>query len=339
MQCKLCKADFDPSKDEDICPACETKLKSAAVDSSGALDKALSGVNAPSAKSTEDHPRPAGKQIWRTNSKEALTTSWPMSVALHPSGDLLVLDEPDEYRILRLNRSGQFIGSLLDIPIESEPGGVEDPQGLAVDGQGQLYIPDAGNDRISIWTGNGEFLRWVGSSGNRPGQFAHPMDVEVDDDSFLYVADTFNRRIQKVSTDGLVSLVVSKLGKWGSFAEPVAIAVDSEGRIYVADADRNSIFLLDPEGTPVRRLPDSDSDVSFQKPGDIKLLATGGFLVSDRSNLRIRRFDSEWNLAGEIDLSHEGEDIADGGDIAVMNGYVVIPDRFNDLVYCMAFEK
>lgn len=339
MQCKLCQKEFEGNGDGDMCPDCAAKLKATALGSSGMLgSSALKAVG--EADDADARPKPAGKEIWRSTGSETLRTVWPISVALHPAGDIIVLDEPDEYRLLRLDRNGKCLGVLFEITADSEPGGVEDPQGLVVDAEGKIYIPDAGNDRISVWSEDGQFRQWVGGPGARPGQFAHPLDVDVDVDGFLHVADTFNRRIQKLSADGLVSFVVHELGKWGALAEPVAITIDAEHRVYVADNEQNRVILLSPEGEVLRVLPEpGQPDDLFDSPGDVRVLPDGTLLVSDRGNLRIQRFDAQWQRTGLIDLSRDDDEIAEGGDIAAFGEYVIIPDRFNDCIYCIAFDE
>ena len=296
MQCKMCQAEFQPREQEDVCSACDAKLKAVALDSSGFFGKTLSDwseTNEARHAASRPDAGPQGRQIWKSVGSDGCPVSWPISVAVSSQRDILLLDEPDEYRIMCLDPRGNCLKTLMDITADAEPGGVEDPQGLAADAAGNLFIPDAGNDRISVWTKEGTFSHWVGRSGTKAGQLAHPMDVEVDSDSFLYIADTFNHRIQKMSLDGLVSLVIQDLGVWGKLAEPVAVTVDSSGNIYVADTERGRVFMLDPEGKPLRCMPDSDDGQRlFEQLGDVRVLSDNSMLVSDRSNLRIRRFST-----------------------------------------------
>jgi DNA-binding beta-propeller fold protein YncE len=266
--------------------------------------------------------------------------AWPFSVAVHPNGEIFVLDEPDEYRILRLDRAGHCLGTWVEIPATDEEGGVEDPQGLCIDAAGVVYVPDAANDRISVWNADGTFSRWIGGTGAKPGQFAHPRDVEVDEDGFLYVADSFNHRIQKLSADGVLSLNIHDLGPLGKFAEPRAITADADGNILVADGERNQVILLSSEGRPRKAWPGTDGQpCTFDGLGDVRVDPDGALYVSDRGNLRIRRLSPDGQVTGVIDRSAPETEMTEAGDIAILDGKVVIPDRFNDCVYCLAFEE
>lgn len=339
MQCKICQAEFDAGSDEALCPACRAKVEVTALEPDRLATGSLGFPATETPKAAASQSGSQGRQVWQSTASGDYRPSWPISVAVHPSGEILVLDEPEDYRILRLDRSGRSLGVLAEIPVNDREGGVEDPQGLCVDAAGTIYVPDAGNDRISIWNRDGGFSHWLGSTGSEPGQFAHPGDVDVDEDGFLYVADSFNRRIQKLSADGVVSLEVENMGQGKGFREPVAITTDAKGNIYVADAERNLVVTLSPDGVPLQWLPGPRHEPDlFDGPGDIRIGPDGSLYISDCRNLRVRRFDSKGALLGVVDLSHDEEENYDGGDIALLDQYVLIPDRLNDRVLCMELE-
>ena len=77
-----------------------------------------------------------------------------------------------------------------------KPGQFNVPNGIAVDGQGNIYVTDAGNYRIQTW--NKATITWTatGSLGTNPGQFNEPYGVAVDGQGNIDVADTDNHRIQ-----------------------------------------------------------------------------------------------------------------------------------------------
>ena len=73
------------------------------------------------------------------------------------------------------------------------------PEGVAVDANGHVYVPDTDNNRIEKFTADGAFLTAWGSKGRGDGQFAYPQGVAVDAHGHVYVADTQNHRIEKFS--------------------------------------------------------------------------------------------------------------------------------------------
>ena len=67
-----------------------------------------------------------------------------------------------------------------------------------------LEIIETGNHCLKIFDGNkGSLLKVVGERGNKKCQFEWPKGVAVDDEDNIYVADTLNRRVVMLSSEGI----------------------------------------------------------------------------------------------------------------------------------------
>ena len=77
-----------------------------------------------------------------------------------------------------------------------EDGQFSQPVGIAVDGEGNVYVVDAGNHRIQVFDQEGQFLRKWGSNGYADGEFFWPDGIAVDGEGRVYVSELFNHRIQ-----------------------------------------------------------------------------------------------------------------------------------------------
>jgi DNA-binding beta-propeller fold protein YncE len=79
----------------------------------------------------------------------------------------------------------------------SGSGQFNQPTDVATDGSGNVYVADAGNDRIQKFDARGTFLSTWGSHGSANGQFNQPTGVATDGSGNFYVADFTNNRVQK----------------------------------------------------------------------------------------------------------------------------------------------
>ncbi len=183
------------------------------------------------------------------------------------------------------------------------------PRGVAVDGQGNVYVADTNNDRIQKFTKNGIFLTQWGTLGNGDGQFSRPVDVVVDSNGHVYVVDSINSRIQKFDSSGTF------LSQWGSegngdgqFLDPQGVAVDGSGNVYVADTRNNRIQKFDSNGTFLSKWDsEGDGDGQFRNPQGVAVDGSGNVYVADTRNDRIQTFDSsgtflsKWGTRGNGD--------------------------------------
>jgi sugar lactone lactonase YvrE len=179
---------------------------------------------------------------------------------------------------------------------------LSDPEGIAVDKNGNLFIADYVNNRIRRVDGQTHIITTVAGSGHigfgtyggdggpATGAFlANPVGVAVDATGNLFIADTLNNRIRKVDTSGIITTVAGNGQFCGSFpcgdggpaisaqvADPNNLAVDSAGNIYISSGEYAVIRVVNTQTVAI-----TIAGVVIQ-PGDINTVAgaaeyTGGF--------------------------------------------------------------
>jgi len=166
------------------------------------------------------------------------------------------------------------------------------PEGVTVDGSGNLYVADAGNHTIRKITPAGAVTTLAGLAGNSGGadgpgsiaRFQFPADLTVDAAGNVYVADTDNHAIRKVTPAGVVATVAGLVGTSGSadgtgtaarFFYPTGVTVDAAGNVYVADTNNDTIRECVPLAVPVITTQPQSQTVNSGSAVSFSVAATG----------------------------------------------------------------
>jgi sugar lactone lactonase YvrE len=218
------------------------------------------------------------------------------------------------------------------------------PQGIAVDGAGIVYVGDTGNATIRMIEPSGLVTTLAGSPGvygsaNGTGaaaQFYQPMGVAVDGSGNVYVADSFNNTIRKVASGGVVTTLAGASGVYGSadgtgtsarFYAPQAVARIGT-TIYVADTGNGTIRQVSASGTTttVAGFASNGSadgpggDAQFYWPQGAAVDASGNTYVGDTFNHTIRKITSAGTVTTLAGLAGNAGSSDGSGGSALFNG-------------------
>ncbi len=172
------------------------------------------------------------------------------------------------------------------------------PHGVAVDGAGNVYVADTGNNRILKLNSTGQYLSQWGGLGTAAGFLSSPYGVAVDKAGFVYVTETGNNRVQKFTSNGVL------VAQWGDsapsagsgsndFNRPEGIAVDLWGNVYVADCGNSRVQELNAAGGFHQNWGSLGSATGqFYYPGWVAVDTLGNCYVSDTYNYRIEKCDN-----------------------------------------------
>jgi predicted membrane-bound mannosyltransferase/DNA-binding beta-propeller fold protein YncE len=188
----------------------------------------------------------------------------------------------------------------------SELGDFNEPAGLAVDSQGNLYVTEIANDRVQKFDSEGNVLAEVGGEGDGNGSFNEPWGVATDADGNVYVADTFNHRIQVFDSD------LKFLRTWGrpasslenpepdAFWGPRDVAIDADGNVWVSDGGTGRVLKYTSGGQLIEAFGGlGDAPGNFIEPTSIEIAPGGDIFVADSGNRRVQRFDASFKFLAE----------------------------------------
>jgi hypothetical protein len=244
------------------------------------------------------------------------------------------------------------------------------PEGVAVDGTGNVYVADTANGTIRKIASSGATTTLAGLAGsygsaNGAGtnaQFYEPVAVAVDKAGNVYVADYANHTIRKVTTSGVVNTLAGTAGSYGNadgtnssarFWGPEGVAVDSLGRVYVADTGNGTIRRIGSTGATTTittwagsastdSVDGTGNNARFYWPGGVAVAGAGQTYVADTENSTIRKLTAAGlasTLAGSAGNSGSGDGAGSSArfygpqGIAVdWVGYIYVADSANSTI-------
>ena len=256
---------------------------------------------------------------------------FPSGVALDGAGNIYIADT-DNHRIRRVDTSGTITTIAGDGTFGFGGDGgpasaarLNSPDGVAVDGAGNIYIADHGNNRIrrvdtsgTITTVAGDGTSGFGGDGGpaTTAQLNFPRGVALDGAGNVYIADTDNHRIRRVDTSGTITTIAGD-GTFGFGGDggpattaqlnfPRGVALDGAGNVYIADTDNHRIRRVDTSGTITTIAGDGTrgfggdggpaSAAQLNSPRGVALDGAGNVYIADTDNHRIRRVDTSGTI-------------------------------------------
>ncbi|MFB3828228.1 MAG: hypothetical protein ACE15B_15775 [Bryobacteraceae bacterium] len=271
----------------------------------------------------------AGTGVWGSTgdngpAKSAMIRN-PSAIAVDTDGTIYFADESDhKVRKIAVN------GTISTLAGTGEQGYTGDnspaksaklnfPGGVAVDGDGNVYIADRSNRRIrkvakdgtiTLYGGDGNWCYTDCGDGSAAtkAQFSSPAELLFDRESgTLYVADSSASRVRAIGPNGVVRTFagspISGFSGDGGMASlcrlfgPSALAADGGRNVYIADTFNHRIRKVTAGGV-ITSIAGKDhfagdggaaTAALLQRPNGVAVDKNGVLYVSDTNNHRIRR--------------------------------------------------
>jgi sugar lactone lactonase YvrE/Tfp pilus assembly protein FimT len=233
------------------------------------------------------------------------------------SSQYLYVVDTGNNRIQKLSLTGVFQSQFPCVssfcPYSGVSGQFGDPNGIAINSNGNIYVIDINNYRVEEFNASDTYITQLGcpSGSCSPGgsgnnQFAQPNAIAIDPrDNSVYVADTGNNRVVKFNSAGTYQYQIwcpsgsgaCSLGGrtrddvTGEFLDPGGLAVDSAGHLWVSDTNNrieewssSGAYMNNEIGTE-GSLDDDTCSVGLAGPTDMVIDSSNSiYVVNSRSD-------------------------------------------------------
>ena len=174
--------------------------------------------------------------------------------------------------------------------------GFGNPSGVAVDGGGDVFVADYGNNAVyeivAPSNGNpagavssGSMVIPVGGDG-----FNFPYGVAVDGSGNVFVADGVSSTVYEiVAVNGMVNSTSAVNPVGSGFGYPTSMAIDGSGNVFVVDYQNSAVYEI----VAVNGVVSSSSTVNpvgsgFKQPNGVAVDGSGDVFVGDFGNNAVK---------------------------------------------------
>jgi RHS repeat-associated protein len=267
----------------------------------------------------------------------------PDGIAINPTTKNMYIGDEENNRIDELNEKGEFVRAfgfgVLNGKSELQtctttcevglagPGAGEmnEPQGVAIESSGNVWVTDYVNNRVDEFNEKGEFIAafgfgvngkeeeatcttscQAGKAGSQNGEFNGPAYLTFAAGN-LYVTDLNNDRVEEFNTS---RKYVAKFGEKGTgngqFSYPGGITADSAGHLYVDDGGNSRVEEFSSVGAYIAQVGTAGTgNGQLKEPEGAVVSSAGDLYVVDHGNSRIE----EWTPGSGNSGAHDTQTI------------------------------
>lgn len=261
----------------------------------------------------------------------ALQARFNTPVGLVTHGNAIYITDYNNHCVRKLNFTDFSVTTLaghqsIDQVVDGvgTAAGFSKPLGIAVDGDGNLFVTEVANDSIRMIVPEGTVTTVAGGTyGFQDGsgtvaRFAYPAGITALPTGELFVGDNVNNRIRKITplNEDFTSCNVTTyagainqgyhdaVGTEALFSNPAGIALDAGGNLYIADYSNNRIRKIDSNQQVSTLAGNGENDYQNGPKSTILLSESygctqdnqGNFYITDAHNNRIRKIDLQGNV-------------------------------------------
>ena len=114
------------------------------------------------------------------------------------------------------------------------------PWGVTVNNSNEIFVTDRDNNRILVFTENGQFVRSFGQD-----LVNMPTGISIDNEGRIFVVNRKNNKIFLFNSNEEYVMTVNRVG---SLKNPRGISLDYLGNLVVCDTENKCVRILNPDG-------------------------------------------------------------------------------------------
>lgn len=284
----------------------------------------------------------------------------PQGVAVDPVGNVFIADSINQV-VRKISISTGIVSTVAGVPLapgyygdggQATQAKLNTPVAVAVDGAGNLYIADQGNNAIRKVNGQSGVITTVAGGGRAASGadglgdggpatqalLSGPADVALDAAGNLYIADAFHGLIRRVdAVTGAITTVAGGGYNPGSdgfgdgapatqaaLNNPTGVAVDSTGNLYIADTGHNLVRVVNAVTGVIQAVagtgnPGYRGDIGpavnalLSNPSAVRVDAAGNIYIADAGNSAVRRIQAVSGVIYTVAGTGAGGYFGDGG--------------------------
>ena len=306
-----------------------------------------------------------GGEDWGDEVPATTASFGPGRIFLGPEGDLYIADPWSD----RVRKVDATTGTITTVAGGGEAFGdgeqgrygaqLGDPEAVAVDPQGNLYIADYRNFRVRKVDAETGIINTVAGTGERgysgdggaatEAMLNYPYGLAVDASGDLYIASRYARRVRRVEAEtGVITTVVGGgsnhadgvLADEAALAFPVDVDFDADGNLYVVQQGSQRVSKVDAQtgriSTVAGRHFGNDgpaTDASLYEPYGVTVDADGNVYAVEWTGYHVRKIDTSGQISALIGngLPVYSGDGGQASDAAITNSMAVAVDALGQV--------